>query len=71
MTELERKIAAKIPGPDTGITIKRTMCDICTPLCHCGIDAYVKDGRVIKIEGTKGHPMNDGVLCTKGSCNRN
>lgn len=70
MTELEKKIAAKIPGKDTGIEIKRTMCDICTPLNHCGIDAYVKDGVVIKIEGTKGHPMNDGKLCTKGACNR-
>lgn len=70
MTELEKKIAAKIPGEDTGIEIKRTMCDICTPLNHCGIDAYVKDGVVLKIEGTKGHPMNDGKLCTKGACNR-
>lgn len=70
MTELEAKIKAKIPGPDTGIEVKRTMCDMCTPLCHCGIDAYVKDGRVVKIEGTKGHPMNNGVLCTKGANNR-
>lgn len=70
MTELEAKIKAKIPGEDTGIEIKKTMCDMCTPLCHCGIDAYVKDGKLLKIEGTKGHPMNDGVLCTKGACNR-
>lgn len=70
MTELEAKIKAKIPGEDTGIEIKKTLCDICTPLCHCGIDAYVKDGELIKIEGTKGHPMNDGLLCTKGAANR-
>lgn len=70
MTELEARIKAKIPGADTGIEIKKTMCDMCTPLCHCGIDAYVKDGRVVKIEGTKGHPMNNGVLCTKGANNR-
>lgn len=70
MTELEARIKAKIPGEDTGIEIKKTMCDICTPLCHCGIDAYVKDGRLIKIEGTEGHPMNNGKLCTKGACNR-
>ena len=70
MTEIEKKIKAKIPGEDTGIEIRRTMCDICTPLCHCGLDAYVKDGQVIKVEGTKGHPMNDGVLCTKGANNR-
>lgn len=70
MSELENRLRAKIPGEDTGISIRRTMCDMCTPLCHCGIDAYVKDGRVIKIEGTKGHPMNDGVLCAKGVNNR-
>lgn len=70
MTELERKIKAKIPGEDTGIYIKKTMCDICTPLCHCGIDAYVKDGVLLKVEGTKGHPMNNGALCTKGANNR-
>jgi anaerobic selenocysteine-containing dehydrogenase len=70
MTQLEAKIKAKIPGEDTGIEVKKTMCDMCTPLCHCGIDAYVKDGKVIKIEGTKGHPMNNGLLCTKGANNR-
>lgn len=70
MTELERKIKAKIPGPDTGIEIRRTMCDICSPGMHCGINAYVKDGKVIKIEGMDGHPKNDGRLCTKGMANR-
>ena len=61
MTELEARIKAKIPGEDTGIEVKKTLCDMCTPLCHCGIDAYVRDGELIKIEGTKGHPMNAGV----------
>ena len=51
MTDLERRIKAKIPGPDTGLEIRRTMCDICSPGMHCGINAYVKDGKVIKIEG--------------------
>lgn len=70
MTELERKLKAKIPGPDTGIEIRRTLCDICSPGMHCGIAAYVKDGEVIKIEGLDGHPSNDGRLCTKGLSNR-
>lgn len=70
MSDLEAKIAGKIPGEDTGIEVKKTYCSICAPMFHCGIDAYVKDGEVIKIEGTKGHPMNDGLLCTKGSNNR-
>lgn len=70
MTELEKKMAAKIPGEDTGIEVKNTFCSICSPAFHCGIDAYVKDGKVVKVEGTKGHPMNDGLLCTKGCNNR-
>lgn len=70
MTELERRIKAKIPGPDTGIEIRHTMCDICSPGMHCGINAYIKDGKVIKIEGMDGHPKNDGRLCTKGMANR-
>lgn len=70
MTELEKKIKAKIPGEDTGIEIRHTMCDICSPGMHCGINAYVKDGKVIKIEGIDGHPVNDGRLCPKGLANR-
>lgn len=70
MTTLEQRIKAKIPGPDTGIEIRRTICDICAPVHHCGIDAYVKDGKVIKLEGTKEHPYNKGNLCTKGQSNR-
>ena len=30
MTDLEKRIKAKIPGPDTGIEIRRCMCDICS-----------------------------------------
>lgn len=70
MTDLERKIKAKIPGADTGIEVRRTMCDICSPGMHCGIHAYIKDGKVIKIEGMDGHPSNDGKLCSKGMANR-
>lgn len=46
--------------------IKRTICDICCPSFHCGMDAYVKDGQIVKIEGTKEHPQNHGLLCAKG-----
>ena len=68
--ELERRCQAKLPGSDTGIEIKHTMCDICTPGPQCGVDAYVKDGVVIKIEGTAGFPTNNGALCTKGAAGR-
>jgi anaerobic selenocysteine-containing dehydrogenase len=32
----------------------------------CGIDAYVEDGRLVKVEGMKEHPISDGVLCPRG-----
>ncbi len=70
MLTLEQKIRAKIPGADTGIEIKKTVCDICAPDHHCGIDAYVKDGKVLKVEGTREHPYSHGSLCTKGLCSR-
>lgn len=70
MTERERLIKAKIACPETGIEIRHTLCDICTPQMHCGLDVYVKDGKVIKVEGSKAHPVNKGKLCTKGLCNR-
>lgn len=71
MTELEKKIKAKIPGEDTGIEIKRSLCAICSPGLHCGVDCYVKDGKILRIEGTPEHPFNHGKLCTKGSALRN
>lgn len=70
MTQLEKKLKAKIPGADTGITVRHSICDICSPGMHCGVDAYVKDGVIVKVEGTCGHPINDGKLCTKGLSNR-
>ncbi|MDR3983219.1 MAG: molybdopterin-dependent oxidoreductase [Dysosmobacter sp.] len=71
MTELEKKIKAKIPGADTGIEVKHSLCAICSPGIHCGVDCYVKDGKIIRVEGTPDHPLNHGKLCTKGSSLRN
>ncbi|MFH1003540.1 MAG: molybdopterin-dependent oxidoreductase, partial [Chloroflexota bacterium] len=45
----------------------KSVCQMCGPgYAGCGIDVHVSDGKVIKIEGTKGHPVNDGKLCAKG-----
>ena len=70
MDDINAQIRAKIPGADTGIEIRHTLCDICTPQMHCGLDVYVKDGKVLKVEGTPDHPVNHGFLCTKGVNNR-
>ena len=65
MTTKER-LAAKLPGEDTGISLHNTFCDICAPGPHCGVTCYVKDGKIIKVEGTDAHPTNHGKLCARG-----
>ncbi len=70
MATREELLKAKIPCAETGIGIRHTLCDICAPSSHCGVDAYVKDGVIIKVEGNKDHPLNRGLLCTKGASNR-
>ena len=70
MTDKEKALRARIPGPDSGIEIRRSFCDICAPGPHCGVDAYVKDGTILKVAGTAGHPSGGGLLCTRGAANR-
>lgn len=61
-------LKAKIADEKTGIEKKHTICGICSN--GCGIDAYIKDGKVIKVEGIKGHPAGNGYLCAKGFASR-
>ncbi|MBA7572399.1 MAG: molybdopterin-dependent oxidoreductase [Dehalococcoidia bacterium] len=37
------------------------------PGCHgtCGVLAYVKDGKLVKVEGDPDHPWNQGRLCSR------
>lgn len=70
MDSAEQLKKAKIPCKETGIEIKHTVCAICSPTNNCGVNAYVKDGKLIKVEGTDEHPRNHGMLCTKGLANR-
>ncbi len=70
MDRIDKLIKAKIPCPETGIEIKHTVCAICSPANNCGVNAYVKDGKLLKVEGTDEHPKNRGCLCTKGLSNR-
>ena len=52
-------------SPKVSDEIKKTTCYMCA--CRCGIDVHIKDGKVSYIEGNKDHPVNQGVLCAKGS----
>jgi anaerobic selenocysteine-containing dehydrogenase len=48
-----------------GDEVKTTTCYMCA--CRCGIKVHLKDGRVRYIQGNHAHPVNQGVLCAKGS----
>ena len=53
-------------GPrETGIRTVPTFCDIC--FWKCGAIAYVKDGRLWKIEGNPDDPLSRGRLCPRGT----
>ena len=58
----EPDIALSEPSADE---IKTTTCYMCA--CRCGIRVHLKDGRVRYIDGNRDHPVNQGVLCGKGS----
>ena len=48
------KGAKKVPG----------MCQLCSTIC--GIVGYVKDGRLLKVEGNPNDPNSRGFLCARG-----
>ena len=49
--------------PD-GTTLIKSDCILC--VAGCGIDAYVKDGKLVKVKGMPEHPLNRGRLCPRG-----
>jgi anaerobic selenocysteine-containing dehydrogenase len=61
-TRDEAEAAAK-EGKETVIP---TFCDMCGPSQRCGVYAFVKDGRFIKVGGMKEAPTSQGALCAKG-----
>jgi len=46
------------------LEIIKTDCILC--VWGCGINAYVEDGRLVKVEGMTEHPLNQGSLCPRG-----
>ena len=52
-------------SPSVSDEIRKTTCYMCA--CRCGINVHLKDGKIRYIEGNKDHPVNQGVLCAKGS----
>jgi len=68
--DIDSLIKGKIPCAETGIEVKKSICAICDPAPLCGLDLYVKDGKIIKVEGSENHPANEGTLCAKGAAIR-
>jgi molybdopterin-containing oxidoreductase family iron-sulfur binding subunit len=64
----EKLIPYLVP-PDDGIIpgeahYVHTTCTECP--AGCGLTARIVDGYPVKLEGRKGHPINDGRLCMRG-----
>ena len=45
--------------------IVKTSCSTCGPCCQ--VDAYVRDGKLISVEGSRNTPQQSGSLCAKGA----
>src|SRR5450631_4130665 len=58
----EAAVALSVSAADE---IKTTTCYMCA--CRCGIEVFLKDGRVRYIQGNRTHPINKGVICGKGA----
>ena len=60
---LHDPIAAPLAGANT--ETHNTTCYMCA--CRCGIRVHLRNGEVRYIEGNPDHPLNQGVICAKGS----
>ncbi|MGB2096705.1 MAG: molybdopterin-dependent oxidoreductase, partial [Candidatus Puniceispirillales bacterium] len=52
-------------SPAPSDRIAKTTCYMCA--CRCGINVHMKGDEIRYIEGNRDHPVNQGVLCAKGS----
>ena len=55
----------RAPLAKAGTETRDTTCYMCA--CRCGIRVHLRDGEVRYIEGNPDHPLNQGVICAKGS----
>ncbi len=60
---LHDPIAPPVPGANC--EVRTTTCYMCA--CRCGIRVHLRDGEVRYIDGNPDHPLNQGVICAKGS----
>ena len=60
-----RRSRALTPRTRTADKVVQSICPYCA--VGCGQKVYVKDGRVVQIEGDPDSPISRGRLCPKGS----
>jgi len=60
----EAKASPKEPKL-AGTEVFTTACNFCS--CGCGMLCYVKDGKLVDLEGDPNHIINEGALCSKGA----
>ncbi|MCM2477908.1 molybdopterin oxidoreductase family protein [Serpentinimonas maccroryi] len=63
VTPLHDPCSPPLPGATT--EIRNTTCYMCA--CRCGIRVHLRNGEVRYIDGNPDHPLNQGVICAKGS----
>jgi formate dehydrogenase major subunit len=56
------------PRTATADSVARSVCPYCA--VGCGQKVFVKDGKVVQIEGDPDSPISRGRLCPKGSASR-
>ena len=59
------RTAGLAPRTATSDRVAKSVCPYCA--VGCGQDVYVKDGKVVQIEGDPDSPISRGRLCPKGS----
>jgi formate dehydrogenase major subunit len=60
--------AALRPRTESADHVARSVCPYCA--VGCGQQVFVKDGKVIQIEGDPASPVSRGRLCPKGSASK-
>jgi len=53
------------PPAPRATDVRTTTCYMCA--CRCGIRVHLQDGKIRYIDGNPEHPLNQGVICAKGS----
>lgn len=59
------KSSDRLVNKESGIRKVPTFCDIC--FWKCGAYAYIKDGKLWKVEGNPDDPLSRGRLCPRGT----